>query len=81
MKLRPVRGKGWSGRWSNGDLGWLVSEFVQRYNEPLNEIQKKALGRQSGATRGVARGDMYRVEIIIRPLKDRRGRYIKRVAR
>ena len=62
-----VSGVGWAGLWSDGTLGWHVSQYVypgRRNGAPLNAEQARL------------HGPFYRVRISLVPLRDKRGRPI-----
>lgn len=77
--LRTVKGRVWVGLWQNGDLGFCLPPFAaHKEGEPLSQVQQEVV---RGRSRTWASSDMYRVEITLRPVKDRRGRYIVRRAK
>ena len=80
-KLKSVTGKGWSGLYNDGTLGWCVSYFVDPYPQSLNEHQREVLGILVKHPQGWCNGDMYRVQITVTPIKNKRGKYIIKRAR
>lgn len=74
--VKTVTGLGWVGLYYDGSLGWLLSDFVCAGSPArLTNDQRKALAG-SPEYAGGQPSDFYCVEITMRPLKDKRGRYI-----
>lgn len=78
MKIRPIKGKAWCGVYRDGQLGWVLPEFLDPRTS-LSDHQKNVLAG-IGDGKNYADSDFYRVEITIRPILNRRGKHIVRRA-
>lgn len=78
LDMGPPKGKviGWEyvGCWWGGELGWYIGHFVggagKRRTNGLNGVPGWVLGHR-----------LYLCKVTLEPIKDKRGRYITRIAR
>lgn len=74
VKAIPVKSKGWFGTWHDGTLGWAGPEHL--HNRDAKYVAACPYDRDY-----VRREDEYYLcEVIIKPIRDKKGRLIKRRA-
>lgn len=85
LKLKPkrtvVKGIGWTGLYSDGDPGWCLSTFLEPDGESSLSGDQREVLRIDESHKMWAKGDMYRVEITLKLLKNKKGKFITKRAR
>lgn len=67
---KAIKGFGYSGVWQNGEIGWNVTQYIdsrRRYVSPPD------------STNFIKGERAFLCEIIIRPVKDKKGRPITKI--
>lgn len=71
----PNKGKGYVAVWQNGKLGWWLPNHL--YDGRTNERPNS-----NAVTKGYLKGErVFLCEIIIKPLKDKKGRPITKIVK
>lgn len=73
----PVKGYGYAGKWSDGRIGWFMPRHVSgAYDRksPDDGVDKDSHQYMKGER-------IFLCEIIVKPLKDKKGRPITKIVR
>lgn len=77
-KKKGFKTRAWIGMYRDGSLGWQCPEYLRPGDSEMSRTQREIL---KGTARDYAKSDFYRVEITVKPLRDKRGREIVRRVR